>query len=182
MPVLMADLVRWHLPGDALGVQDWAELKFQALLTRARQALGARFNIRDFHAEILKDGAMPMDILEAKMKLWMEARRCMLRRSKQRQAAIFIEHVRQCPESDYPVRYLLLVRIPLVRLPRRAAADLAQESAQHGDIDIAVTLDAGEQSGSASACGQNPCAPRGCLVADHQLSGSFADDSRPHVL
>ena len=31
------------------------------------------------------------------------------------------------------------------------AADLAQESAQHGDIDIAVTLDAGEQSGSASA-------------------------------
>jgi hypothetical protein len=31
------------------------------------------------------------------------------------------------------------------------AADLAQESAQHGDIDIAVTLDAGGQSGSASA-------------------------------
>jgi hypothetical protein len=31
------------------------------------------------------------------------------------------------------------------------AADLAQESAQHGDIDIAVSLDAGEQSGSASA-------------------------------
>jgi len=30
-------------------------------------------------------------------------------------------------------------------------ADLAQESAQHGDIDVAVTLDAGEQSGSASA-------------------------------
>jgi hypothetical protein len=31
------------------------------------------------------------------------------------------------------------------------AGDLAQESAQHGDIDIAVTLDAGEQGGSASA-------------------------------
>jgi hypothetical protein len=31
------------------------------------------------------------------------------------------------------------------------AADLAQESAQHGDIDVAVLLDAGEQSGSASA-------------------------------
>jgi hypothetical protein len=31
------------------------------------------------------------------------------------------------------------------------AADLAQESAQHGDIDVAVMLDAGEQSGSASA-------------------------------
>jgi hypothetical protein len=32
-----------------------------------------------------------------------------------------------------------------------AATDLAQESAQHGDIDVAVALDAGEQSGSASA-------------------------------
>jgi ribosome-associated toxin RatA of RatAB toxin-antitoxin module len=32
-----------------------------------------------------------------------------------------------------------------------AAADLAQESAQHGDIEVAVSLDAAEQSGSASA-------------------------------
>ena len=32
-----------------------------------------------------------------------------------------------------------------------SAANLAQEAAQHGDIDVAVTLDAGEQSGSASA-------------------------------
>ena len=31
------------------------------------------------------------------------------------------------------------------------AADLAQESTQHGDIEVAVSLDAGEQSGSASA-------------------------------
>lgn len=31
------------------------------------------------------------------------------------------------------------------------AADLAQESAQHGDLDIAVSLDAAEQSGSAKA-------------------------------
>jgi hypothetical protein len=31
------------------------------------------------------------------------------------------------------------------------AADLAQESTQHGDIDVAVALDAGEQSGTASA-------------------------------
>ena len=30
-------------------------------------------------------------------------------------------------------------------------ADLAQESAQHGDIEVAVSLDAAEQSGSASA-------------------------------
>jgi uncharacterized protein (DUF885 family) len=62
------------LPGDALACK-MGELKFQALLTHARQALGPRFESQDFHSEILKDGAMPLDILEAKMKLWMEARR-----------------------------------------------------------------------------------------------------------
>jgi uncharacterized protein (DUF885 family) len=62
------------LPGDALACK-MGELKFQALRTRAQQMLGARFDIREFHTEILKDGAMPLDILEAKMKRWMEARR-----------------------------------------------------------------------------------------------------------
>jgi hypothetical protein len=32
-----------------------------------------------------------------------------------------------------------------------SASDLAQESAQHGDLEVAVSLDPGEQSGSASA-------------------------------
>jgi len=52
------------------------------------------------------------------------------------------------------VRYSLFVVFLLFALfaaHAGPAADLAQESAQHGDIDIAVTLDAGEQSGSASA-------------------------------
>jgi uncharacterized protein (DUF885 family) len=62
------------LPGDALACK-MGELKFQALLAQAQRARGARFDIREFHAEILKDGAMPLDILEAKMKLFMEARR-----------------------------------------------------------------------------------------------------------
>jgi uncharacterized protein (DUF885 family) len=62
------------LPGDALACK-MGELKIQALLTRARQLLGARFDIREFHSEVLKDGAMPLDILEAKMQLWLEARR-----------------------------------------------------------------------------------------------------------
>ena len=62
------------LPGDALACK-MGELKIQALLTRARQLLGPRFDIREFHSEVLKDGAMPLDILEAKMQLWLEARR-----------------------------------------------------------------------------------------------------------
>jgi uncharacterized protein (DUF885 family) len=62
------------LPGDALACK-LGEVKIRALLTRAQQVLAGRFDIREFHTEILKDGAMPLDILEAKMKLWMEARR-----------------------------------------------------------------------------------------------------------
>jgi len=62
------------LPGDALACKI-GELKFQALRKRAAEALGARFDIREFHSEILKDGAMPLDILEAKIQLWMEANR-----------------------------------------------------------------------------------------------------------
>jgi uncharacterized protein (DUF885 family) len=61
-------------PGDALACKT-GELKFQALLAQAQKALGARFDIREFHFELLKDGAMAPDILEAKMKRWMEAGR-----------------------------------------------------------------------------------------------------------
>jgi uncharacterized protein (DUF885 family) len=62
------------LPAQALACK-MGELKIRALRVRAQQQLGARFDIREFHTEILKDGSMPLDILEAKMKLWMEARR-----------------------------------------------------------------------------------------------------------
>jgi uncharacterized protein (DUF885 family) len=62
------------LPGDALACK-MGELKIRALLAKARQALGTRFDIREFHSQILKDGAMPLDILEAKMQLWMDAQR-----------------------------------------------------------------------------------------------------------
>ena len=61
------------LPGDALACK-MGELKFQALRNRAQTLLGARFDIHEFHSRILKDGAMPLDILEARMRLWMEAR------------------------------------------------------------------------------------------------------------
>jgi uncharacterized protein (DUF885 family) len=61
------------LPGDALACK-MGELRIRALRNRAQTALGARFDIHEFHSQLLKDGAMPFDILEAKMKIWMEAR------------------------------------------------------------------------------------------------------------
>jgi len=59
-------------PADALACMTGA-LGFRALRARAQQSLGPRFDVREFHSEILKGGAMPMDILEAKMKSWAEA-------------------------------------------------------------------------------------------------------------
>jgi uncharacterized protein (DUF885 family) len=61
-------------PASALACK-MGELKIQILRSRAQQALGSRFDIREFHFEILKDGAMPLDILEAKLRLWMDGQR-----------------------------------------------------------------------------------------------------------
>jgi uncharacterized protein (DUF885 family) len=61
------------LPGDALACKI-GELRIRALRNRAQTVMGTRFDIHEFHSQILKDGAMPLDILEAKMKRWMEAR------------------------------------------------------------------------------------------------------------
>jgi uncharacterized protein (DUF885 family) len=61
-------------PADALACEIGAQ-KFANLRTKAQQSLGGRFDIRAFHTEILKDGAMPLDILEAKMQSWMDAAR-----------------------------------------------------------------------------------------------------------
>ena len=59
-------------PADALACM-MGGLKFRALRARAQQLRGARFDVREFHAEILRDGAMPLDILETKMKAWTDA-------------------------------------------------------------------------------------------------------------
>jgi uncharacterized protein (DUF885 family) len=58
------------LPGDALACALGART-FQNLLARARETLGGRFDIRAYHAEILDGGAMPLDILESTVDLWL---------------------------------------------------------------------------------------------------------------
>jgi uncharacterized protein (DUF885 family) len=61
------------LPGAALACKI-GELKIRALRNRAQTVLGTRFDTLEFHSQILKDGAMPLDILEAKIRLWTETR------------------------------------------------------------------------------------------------------------
>ena len=47
---------------------------FKGLRAHAEQVLGARFDLRDFHSELIDDGAMPLDILESAANLWLNAR------------------------------------------------------------------------------------------------------------
>ena len=60
-------------PGQALGYKI-GDLRIQALRRNAEKELGAKFDIRDFHREVLGDGAVPMDVLEAKIARWVTAR------------------------------------------------------------------------------------------------------------
>ncbi len=61
-------------PGQALGYKV-GDLRIQGLRHEAEQALGPKFDLRDFHREVLSDGAVPMDVLEAKVDRWIAARR-----------------------------------------------------------------------------------------------------------
>lgn len=61
-------------PGQALGYKI-GELTIQRLRAKAETELGAGFNIREFHAQILKDGALPLGILEDKINRWIASKK-----------------------------------------------------------------------------------------------------------
>ena len=56
-------------PGQALGYK-MGQLKIFELRTRAKQQLGARFDLKAFNDEILDGGAMPLDLLDARVTRW----------------------------------------------------------------------------------------------------------------
>ena len=61
--------VAW--PGQALGYK-LGQLKILELRDRAEKALGDRFDIRAFHDAILGGGAMPLELLDARVDAWIE--------------------------------------------------------------------------------------------------------------
>ena len=59
-------------PGQALSYKIGG-LTIQRLRAKAEQALGARFDIRQFHEQVLDSGALPLPVLEAKIDRWIAA-------------------------------------------------------------------------------------------------------------
>jgi uncharacterized protein (DUF885 family) len=58
-------------PGQALAYK-MGQLKIRELRERAQKTLGARFDLKAFHDEILDGGALPLDLLEARVNGWLK--------------------------------------------------------------------------------------------------------------
>lgn len=62
------------IPGQALAYKI-GQLKIVELRKRAEKTLGPKFDLAAFHDEVLKDGAVPLEVLEAKIDRWIAAKR-----------------------------------------------------------------------------------------------------------
>jgi uncharacterized protein (DUF885 family) len=61
-------------PGQALA-DKVGQLKILELRRRAERELGERFDLRDFHEQVVGGGALPLSVLETRINRWLEALR-----------------------------------------------------------------------------------------------------------
>ena len=60
-------------PGQATGYKI-GQMKFLSLRQKAAKAKGSAYDIRDFHETVLKDGALPLDMLEAQVDAYISGK------------------------------------------------------------------------------------------------------------
>jgi uncharacterized protein (DUF885 family) len=61
------------IPGQALAYKI-GQMKITELRRRAEAALGSRFDIKAFHRAVLENGALPLDVLDARINAWIAER------------------------------------------------------------------------------------------------------------
>jgi uncharacterized protein (DUF885 family) len=61
-------------PGQALAYKI-GQLKIRELRTKAAEALGPEFDVREYHEIVLREGALPLDILEREVNEWLESKK-----------------------------------------------------------------------------------------------------------
>jgi uncharacterized protein (DUF885 family) len=62
------------IPGQALAYKI-GQLKISELRARAKKALGPKFDIREYHEQVLMSGALPLAVLERKIDDWIAAKK-----------------------------------------------------------------------------------------------------------
>jgi uncharacterized protein (DUF885 family) len=71
-PTIQAETDRYIAgPGQACSYK-LGQLKIRELRERTKQQLGANFDIKKFHDEILDGGALPLDVLDARVTRWIQ--------------------------------------------------------------------------------------------------------------
>ena len=74
-PNVQAETDRYIVwPAQALGYKLW-QLEILKLRASAKNELGAEFDIRSFHDQVLNAGALPLDVLDQRVNAWIDAQR-----------------------------------------------------------------------------------------------------------
>ncbi|NRD74605.1 DUF885 domain-containing protein [Shewanella sp. VB17] len=69
---IIAEVERYMaMPGQALSYKV-GQLKILSLRAEAEHALGDKFDLKNFHDQILTSGSLPMSVMESKIHLWIE--------------------------------------------------------------------------------------------------------------